>query len=102
MSRINDLLRQLDASNPALAKDLRREVEALTDRRAFGLNFERHQPEAVELPGRKVRRGDKVHVLPERGTNPTKENERLWRVVDIDRSGDAPVATLESLNSLGG
>ena len=47
MSRINDLLRQLDASNPALAKDLRREVEALTDRRAFGLNFERHQPEVV-------------------------------------------------------
>ncbi len=99
MSRINDLLRQLDASNPALAKDLRREVEALTDRRAFGLNFERHQPEAVELPGRKVRRGDKVHVLPERGRNPTKENERLWRVVGIDRSGDAPVATLEPLNT---
>ena len=25
----------------------------------FGLNFERHKPEAVELPKRPVRRGDK-------------------------------------------
>ena len=75
MSRLNDLLRQLEAKDPSLAKDLAREYDALADRRAFGLNFERHTPEAVELPGRKVRRGDKVHVLPERGMNPD-EGER--------------------------
>lgn len=93
MSRLNDLLRQLEAKDPALAKELRTEYDALADRRAFGLNFERHTPESVELPGRPVRKGDKVHVLPERGKNPTAENSRLWRVTAIDRVGG--VATLE-------
>jgi adenine-specific DNA-methyltransferase len=93
VSRLNDLLRQLEAKDPALAKDLRQEYDALADRRAFGLNFERHTPEVVELPGRKVRKGDKVHVLPERGKNPTLENGRLWRVVSIDRA--AGLAVLE-------
>ncbi len=53
--------------NPGLADDLQREYDALADRRSFGLNFERHVPEAVELPGRKIRKGDKVRVLPARG-----------------------------------
>ena len=65
----------------ARARTCASEYDALADRRAFGLNFERHTPEVVELPGRKVRKGDKVHVLPERGKNPTAENSRLWRVV---------------------
>lgn len=102
MSRLNDLLRRLEATDPALAKDLRQEYDALADRRAFGLNFERHTPEVVELPGRKVRRGDKVHVLPERGQNPTAENSRLWRVVAIDRNGESPTVSLEALEALEG
>ena len=84
MSRLNDLLRELRARDPALARDLEREVTALADRRAFGLNFERHVPEAVELPGRKVRKGDKVRVLPPRGETPKADNDKLWRVV-VDR-----------------
>ena len=95
MSRLNDLLRELRTRDPALARDLEREVAALADRRAFGLNFERHVPEAVELPGRKVRKGDKVRVLPPRGQMPKKSDEKLWRVVGIDRS--AGMATLEPL-----
>ncbi|MEV0070806.1 DNA methyltransferase [Amycolatopsis sp. NPDC050768] len=93
MSRLNDLIRQVGLTNPTLAADLQREVGALADRRSFGLNFERHVPEVVELPGRPVRRGDKVHVLPGRGTNPTKENSRLWRVTAIKRA--AGIATIE-------
>lgn len=85
MSRLNDLLRELRSREPALAGDLEREVSALVDRRAFGLNFERHVPEAVELPGRRVRKGDKVRVLPPRGQAPKKSDEKLWRVVRIDR-----------------
>ena len=57
MSRLSNLLRQVETENPQLAADLKREVEALSQRRAFGLNFERHIPETVELPGRPVRRG---------------------------------------------
>lgn len=86
MSRLNDLIRQVGLSNPTLAADLQRELAALADRRSFGLNFERHVPEAVELPGRPVRKGDKVRVLPPRGQSRTRENDRLWRVISVDRA----------------
>jgi adenine-specific DNA-methyltransferase len=95
VSRLNDLLRELRTREPALARDLEREVAALADRRAFGLNFERHVPEAVELPGRKARKGDKVRILTPRGQMPKRSDERLWRVVGIDRS--ARTASLERL-----
>ena len=71
-------------------------VHDFADRRAFGLNFERHLPEVVELPGRKVRKGDKVRVLPPRGKATKKPDERLWRVVGMDRSVRA--AKLELLD----
>ena len=61
-------------------------VAALADRRAFGLNFERHVPEAVELPGREVRKGDRVRILPPRGQMLKRSDEKLWRVVGIERS----------------
>lgn len=71
-------------------------MSALADRRAFGLNFERHLPEVVELPGRKVRKGDKVRVLPPRGKATKRQDDRLWRVVGMDRSARA--AKLELLD----
>ncbi|AOD24744.1 DNA methyltransferase (plasmid) [Rhodococcus sp. p52] len=80
MSRLNDLIRHVANMDPQLAKDLQRETDALAERRPFGLNFERHTPEAVELPGRPVRKNDKVRILPDRGEMPKKENERLYRV----------------------
>ena len=98
LARIHELLRQLRASNPAntaFADDIEREVDALGNRRAFGLNFERHTPEEVELPGRPVRTGDKVHVLPPRGTSPTAANSKLRRVTAIEGKGDDRVASLE-------
>lgn len=98
MSHLNELIRQLATKDEALAKDIEREVAALTDRRAFGLNFERHQPEAVELPGRKVRRGDKVRILPPRGEMPKKANDRLWRVVDFTTHAGTRVASLVPLD----
>ena len=85
MSRLNDLLRLLKAKEPQLAHDLEREVAALADRRAFGLNFERHVPEAVQLPGRKVRKADKVRILPPRTQPDPEPDERIWRVEAIHR-----------------
>lgn len=96
MARIHELIRQLRSTNEALANDIEREFDVLSDRRAFGLNFERHTPEVVELPRRRVRVGDKVHVLPPRGETPKVENKRLWRVVAITGSGDDREATLEA------
>lgn len=84
MSRLTELLTRTKATDPQLGADLEREIKALQSRRAFGLNFERHQPEAVELPGRPVRRGDKVRVLPERGSA-AKGDQRLWTVKGIEK-----------------
>jgi adenine-specific DNA-methyltransferase len=95
VSRLNDLLRELRNRDPVLARDFEREVTALQDRRVFGLSFERHVPEAVELPGRPVRKGDKVRVLPPRGKAPKKADEKLWHVVVLDRG--AGQARLESV-----
>lgn len=98
MSRLNDLIRQVGLKDESLATELRREFSALADRRAFGLNFERHVPEAVELPGRPVRKGDKVRVLRPRGTMPKKENDKLWRVTSIVKDRQSRTATLEALS----
>lgn len=94
MSRVSSLLRQVEAKDPQLAADLKREVEALSGRRAFGLNFERHIPETVELPGRPVRKGDKVRFLPERGDPASSVDGRLWRVARIRRTNEGRVADL--------
>ena len=88
MSRLTNLLRQVATLDPQLAADLKRETDALSGRRAFGLNFERHIPETVELPGRPVRRGDKVRFLPERGAKPGSVDPELWRVTRV-RGADA-------------
>ncbi|WP_407343375.1 hypothetical protein [Pengzhenrongella phosphoraccumulans] len=96
---MNDLLRRLESNDPDLARDLRREADALVDRRSFGLNFERHVPEAVELPGRPVRKGDKVRILPTRGSKPSARDQRLWRVLAFVRANDgARTASLELLH----
>ncbi len=94
MSRLSDLLRQVERSDPTLAEDLRAEVKALESRRAFGLNFERHTPETVDLPGRPVRRGDKVRVLPERGQPPASVDRGMWTVASVARTGSGRSATL--------
>jgi adenine-specific DNA-methyltransferase len=100
MARIHDLIRQVAAQSSDLAQDIEREVSALSERLAFGLNFERHMPEEVELPGRPVRRGDKVHVLPARGERPRAENSVMWVVESIDR--DTGSATIARVDSKGG
>lgn len=94
MSRITTLLRRLERENPGLATDLREEVDRMAQRRAFGLNFERHVPESVELPHRGIRRGDKVRFLPPRGEPDSTVDKRLWIVNYITREGDQRIAHL--------
>jgi adenine-specific DNA-methyltransferase len=76
-----------------MGADLEREFKELSSRLPFGLNFERHRPEGVELPLRPIRRGDKVRVLPERGST-TKGDQRLWLVRKIHSDGQQKVAEL--------
>lgn len=98
MSRLTELLRQARKADKQLGDDLEKEVSALMKRRTFGLVFEQHQPEAVELPGRTVRRGDKVRVLPPRG-EVKPGDQRLWRVEQIERVDGSRVAHLLELDA---
>jgi adenine-specific DNA-methyltransferase len=98
VSRLTDLIAKAKAKDPQLGADLEREFRALSSRLSFGLNFERHRPEAVELPQRPVRRGDKVRVLPPRGST-AKGDQRLWLVKQIVRDGGKKRAELELLDA---
>ncbi|WP_281301204.1 MULTISPECIES: hypothetical protein [unclassified Iodidimonas] len=98
MSRLTDLIARAKAKDSALGEELEREFKALASRRAFGLNFERHRPESVELPGRPVRRGDKVRILPPRGSA-QRADQRLWRVKRIDGEGEARMALVELIDT---
>jgi adenine-specific DNA-methyltransferase len=96
VSRLTDLIAKAKAKDPQLGADLEREFRALSSRLSFGLNFERHRPEAVELPQRPVRRGDKVRVLPPRGST-AKGDQRIWLVKKIVK--DKNLAELEVLDA---
>jgi adenine-specific DNA-methyltransferase len=94
VSRLTDLLSQVKARDAELGQELEREFRTLSSRLPFGLNFERHSPESVELPGRPVRKGDKVRILSPRGAA-EKGDRRLWRVVGIKRVDRARLACVE-------
>lgn len=98
MSRVTDLIAQAKAKDPQLGADLEREYKVLSARLPFGLNFERHRPEVVELPQRPIRKGDKVRVLPKRGST-KKGDQRLWQVKSICKTGEGKIAELESLGA---
>ena len=96
MSRLTELIAQTKAKDAQLGVDLEREFKVLSARLPFGLNFERHRPEAVELPLRPIRKGDKVRVLSERGST-KKGDPRLWQVKAIHKA--KKMADLERLGA---
>jgi len=98
MSRLTDLIAQAKAKDLQMGADLEREFRALSSRLSFGLNFERHRPEAVELPQRPIRKGDKVRVLPERGST-KKGDSRLLVVRKITKEGRKKLAELVPLDA---
>ncbi len=98
MSRLTDLIAKAKAKDAELGKELEREFRSLSSRRSFGLNFERHRPENVELPGRPVRKGDKVRIFPERGST-KKGDQRLWKLAALSGRGSERTATLSLLYS---
>lgn len=98
MSRLTDLIARAKAKDPTLGEELDREFKALASRRAFGLNFERHTPESVELPGRPIRKGDKVRILPPRGSS-QKVDQRLWKVLWVSNADGVSLAHLTLIDS---
>jgi len=91
---LTELLREVERKDARLAADLAREYKGLSERRAYGLNFERHVPETVDLPGRPIRRGDKVRFLPKRGASAGSVDEGIWRVAAIVGTDQGRVASL--------
>lgn len=65
---LNSLLARVAKVDSALAVELQAHIAGLSKRREFGLNFEKHRPETVELYGRAVRRGDKVRFVAPRSS----------------------------------
>jgi len=96
LSRLTELIAEAKAKDTEFGAKLEQEFQKLSSRLSFGLNFERHSPEAVELPLRPIRRGDKVRVLPPRDTT-QKGDQRLWRVLQVRRNGSRKVAQLLEL-----
>jgi len=98
VSRLTDLIAKAKAKDPQLGADLDREFKVLSSRLPFGLNFERHSPEVIELPKRPVRKGDKVRILAPRKSI-KKVDQRLWLVKALQKSGDTKNALLELISS---
>jgi adenine-specific DNA-methyltransferase len=93
VSRLTDLIAQLKVKDSQLALDLEKEIKVLSSRLPFGLNFERHSPELVQLPGKRIRKNDKVQILNERGSL-KKTNPQIWIVKNIINH---KMAVLESI-----
>lgn len=98
MSRLTDLIAQAKAKDSKLGQALEAEFKVLSSRRSFGLNFERHRPESVELAGRPVRKGDKVRILPPRGST-AKGDQRLWKVIKLETVSGEKTAHIELLET---
>ena len=88
-----DLIERAAKYDPSLAADIR----AFAKAREFGLVFEHNRPEAMRLYGKKISKGDTVHILASRGKAEKAENRVLWRVVKI--VGES--AQLESVDDAG-
>lgn len=82
---LNNLLDRVERVDGSLAAELRAQIASLARRREFGLNFEKHKPETVELYGRMIRAGDKVRLINPRGQNGPRDS-RTWRVQTITKT----------------
>lgn len=83
MSTLTDLITKVADYDPDLSDALKTEFRIYAQRRPFGLNFERHQPENVRLYGRPAHVGDLVNILPPRGTQEGPDNRKTWRITAI-------------------
>lgn len=95
---LNNLLDRVGRVDGSLAAELRAQITSLARRREFGLNFEKHKPETVELYGRTVRAGDKVRLINPRGKGGPRQAGRTWRVQTITKTDTGHQARLVGLD----
>jgi adenine-specific DNA-methyltransferase len=92
-NELNALIKRVEGTDSALAQELRKQIEAITKRREFGLVFERHLPESVALVDRRISVGDKVRFIPPRGAA-SAESDVTWTVTKISGKKGEQVAEL--------
>lgn len=98
MSRLSELIASIKNKDPQMGAELENEFREHASRLAFGLNFERHRPEIVELPRRTVRKGDKVRKLSLRGEKATSD-PRVWIVKKISEVKNKKIALIEIIEN---
>ena len=74
-----DLIERAAKYDLGLAADIRSFAKA----REFGLVFEHNRPEAMRLYGKKISKGDAVHILAPRGKAEKPENKVPWHVKHV-------------------
>lgn len=74
MSRLTEIIAHIKTRDPQIGADLENEFREHSTRLSFGLNFEGHRPEVVELPVRTIRKGDKVRLLSSGEDKTTRDN----------------------------
>src|SRR5438270_5192575 len=79
--------------DPALRADLKRQIDLLRARRRFGLVFEEHLPERVQLPEHAVRRGTRV-VLRDHEDDEPRDVAKVAKGKATVLSGDGESETL--------
>lgn len=84
-SQLDALVERVSELSPKLADDIKTQLRHAARDRSFGLVFNRHMPEMVELYGRTVRRGDKVRVIGE---------QSLYSVTNLRGRGEDRAAHL--------
>lgn len=77
-------------TDPDLRQTLRDQIDIMLNKQSFGLVFQAHKPETVELPYYRVRKGCKVRYRAE-------PDSPVFEVLRADRtaSGSATIATLD-------
>lgn len=98
MSRLTELIAYVKNKDPQIGIELENEFKEHSSRLAFGLNFERHRPEVVELPRRVIRKGDKVRKLSPRGEK-VKNDPRIWIVKKITEVKKKKIAVIEIIEN---
>src|SRR5436305_2612663 len=78
--------------DPALRADLKRQVDLVRSRRRFGLVFEEHLPERVQLPEHTIRRGTRV-VLRDHDDDEPREVLMVAKRKAVVRSADGETKT---------
>lgn len=77
-------------SDPALRKALREQIDTMLMKQSFGLVYQQHKPETVELPHYRVKRGCKVRITSEESDDLYIVEQVLRDVVTIASTHDEP------------